>query len=54
MHTLTRCLGPVVKMLDSFMNPSANVNEDFKQVKDLVIDSFKMMAYSFAAKGKKE
>ena len=49
MHTLTRCLGPTVKMLDIFMNPSTNVKEDFKQVKDLAMDSFKIMAHSFAA-----
>ena len=45
MHTLTKYLGP---MLDIFMSPSANVKEDFKQVKDLAKDSFKIMAHSFA------
>ena len=36
------------------MNQSANVNEDFKRVKNLAMDSFKIMVHSFAAKEKKE
>ena len=30
------------------MNPSGNVKKDFKQVKDLAMDSIKIMAHPFA------
>ena len=48
MDNMAKCLGPTTKMLEIFLNPS-DTKEDMKQLRELAMDSFKIMAQCFAA-----
>ena len=48
MDNMTKCLGPTTKMLEIFLNPSDTI-EDMQQLRELVMDFFKIMARCFAA-----
>ena len=48
MNNMAKCLGPTTKMLEIFLNPS-DTKEDMKQLRELAMDSFKIMAHCFAA-----
>ena len=48
MDIMNKCLGPTIKTLEIFLNPS-DTNEDKKQLRELVMDSFKIMAHCLSA-----